>query len=222
MTESTKTEVCVLVENAIKEIESNFALMRNLVLQQTKDVSEKRKRYTEQFLGDYGDENYINDVLKTNFLNDLSLFLQKYTTKKVLEDKKLHEALWCLGFDGVRSIENALDNMNKSELNREMSKYIISFSDIVHLDDRSVQKLLREVDVTELVKALNGADDKVKEKIYKNMSNRASQMLKEDMEYMGTVRKKEISKAQSSICAIMNRLIEDGEVVFQDDFDEDE
>lgn len=222
MTESTKTEVCVLVENALKEIESNFALMRNLVLQQTKDVSEKRKRYTEQFLGDYGDENYINDVLKTNFLNDLSLFLQKYTTKKVLEDKKLHEALWCLGFDGVRSIENALDDMKKSELNDALSEYILTFSDITRLGDRDVQKILREVDINDLAKALKGSSDAVKEKIYRNMSRRAAQMLKDDIEYMGPVSKKEIAAVQSNICVIMKRLDESGEILIHTDFIEEE
>ena len=222
MTESTKTEVCVLVENALKEIESNFALMRNLVLQQTKDVSEKRKRYTEQFLGDYGDENYINDVLKTNFLNDLSLFLQKYTTKKVLEDKKLHEALWCLGFDGVRSIENALDDMKKSELNDALSEYILTFSDITRLGDRDVQKILREVDINDLAKALKGSSDAVKEKIYRNMSRRTAQMLKDDIEYMGPVSKKEIAAVQSNICVIMKRLDESGEILIHTDFIEEE
>ncbi len=222
MTESTKTEVCVLVENALKEIESNFALMRNLVLQQAKDVSEKRKRYTEQFLGDYGDENYINDVLKTNFLNDLSLFLQKYTTKKVLEDKKLHEALWCLGFDGVRSIENALDDMKKSELNDALSEYILTFSDITRLGDRDVQKILREVDINDLAKALKGSSDAVKEKIYRNMSRRTAQMLKDDIEYMGPVSKKEIAAVQSNICVIMKRLDESGEILIHTDFIEEE
>ena len=87
------------------------------------------------------------------------------------------------------------------------------FEDIVLLDDRSIQRVLREVDARDLAIALKGASDAVKEKIFKNMSQRARQMLQEEMEYMGPVRVKQIEEAQQKIISIIRRLEEAGEIV---------
>jgi len=91
----------------------------------------------------------------------------------------------------------------------------LDFSDvIIKLDDKALQKTMREIDCLELAKSLKGQDETVKEKIFKNMSDRASQMLKEDMEFMGAVRLKDVIESQEKILNIVRRLDETGEIVF--------
>ncbi len=81
------------------------------------------------------------------------------------------------------------------------------------LDDRAVQLVLRQVDTKDLALALKGASQEVQEKIFRNMSQRAAQMLKEDMEYMGPVRARLVNEAQQKIVNIIRRLEEAGEIV---------
>jgi flagellar motor switch protein FliG len=87
------------------------------------------------------------------------------------------------------------------------------FEDIVMLDDRAIQKVLREVDSQELAKALKSVDTEVQDKIFRNMSKRAAGMLKEDMEYMGPVRLKDVEEAQQKIVSIIRHLEDTGEIV---------
>jgi flagellar motor switch protein FliG len=87
------------------------------------------------------------------------------------------------------------------------------FEDIVMLDDRAIQKVMREVDSQELAKALKSVDSEVQDKIFKNMSKRAANMLKEDMEYMGPVRLKDVEESQQKIVSIIRHLEDTGEIV---------
>ena len=80
------------------------------------------------------------------------------------------------------------------------------------LDDRSIQRLLREVDTKNLALALKGTKDEIKEKIFKNMSERAQQMLKDDMEYLGPVRAKEVQEAQTGVVNAIRTLEATGEI----------
>ena len=84
---------------------------------------------------------------------------------------------------------------------------------ILCLDDRSVLKILREIDNQELVKALKGCSKTVMEKVTKNFSSRAFQMLKEDMEYMGPIRLRDVEKSQEKILSIIKHLEDTGEIV---------
>ncbi|MDR3302575.1 MAG: flagellar motor switch protein FliG [Spirochaetaceae bacterium] len=99
------------------------------------------------------------------------------------------------------------------ELAEEIKKKMFVFEDIVMLDDRSIQKVMREVDTQELSKALKSVDSEVQDKIYRNMSKRAAQMLKEDMEFMGPVRLKDVEEAQQKIVSIIRHLEDTGEIV---------
>ncbi|MDR2510125.1 MAG: flagellar motor switch protein FliG [Spirochaetaceae bacterium] len=99
------------------------------------------------------------------------------------------------------------------ELAEEIKKKMFVFEDIVMLDDRSIQKVLREVDTQELSKALKSVDSEVQDKIYRNMSKRAASMLKEDMEFMGPVRLKDVEEAQQKIVSIIRHLEDTGEIV---------
>ncbi|HHV16407.1 MAG TPA: flagellar motor switch protein FliG, partial [Gelria sp.] len=99
------------------------------------------------------------------------------------------------------------------ELAEEIKKLMFVFEDIVIIDDRSVQRVLREVESQDLALALKGSSDEVNQKIFSNMSTRASDMLKEDIEFMGPVRLRDVEEAQQRIVNIIRRLEETGEIV---------
>ncbi|MBD5411847.1 MAG: hypothetical protein HDR51_03760 [Treponema sp.] len=98
-----------------------------------------------------------------------------------------------------------------------IEKYTFLFEDIAHIDDRATQKILREVEGVTLAKALRGKNaEAVREKIYQNMSKRAAEMLKEDIEFMGPIPVREVDAAQKEILDIIRRLEECGEIVIVD------
>jgi flagellar motor switch protein FliG len=99
------------------------------------------------------------------------------------------------------------------ELAEEIKKKMFVFEDIVLLDDRAIQKVLREVDMSELAKALKSVDAEVQEKIYRNMSKRAASLLQEDMEFMGPVRLKDVEESQQKIVGIIRKLEDQGDIV---------
>lgn len=86
------------------------------------------------------------------------------------------------------------------------------FEDITNLDDRAVQAILREVEIKELSLALKGTSAEVQMKIFGNMSERAATMLKEDMEFMGPVKLKNVEEAQQKVVGVIRRLEEAGEI----------
>lgn len=111
-----------------------------------------------------------------------------------------------------KGILEALEDENP-ELAEEIKKKMFLFEDIVMLDNKSIAKVLREVDQQDLTKALKGVDQEVADKILQNMSKRAQQNLKEDMEYMGPVRIKDVEEAQQKIVAIIRHLEDIGEII---------
>jgi len=111
-----------------------------------------------------------------------------------------------------KSIMEALEE-DDPDLAEEIKKKMFVFEDVVILDDRSIQRVLREVDHQDLAKALKAVDPELQEKIFRNMSKRAAQTLKEDMEYMGPLRMKEVEEAQQKIVGIIRKLEETGEIV---------
>lgn len=112
-----------------------------------------------------------------------------------------------------------LESINP-EIYNEVKERTFCFDDIVYLDDRAIQKLLREVDTQELAKALKLCAAETAEKLYRNMSKNAATMLKEDMEFMGPVRKKDVYEAQDKIVSIIRRLEDCGEIVIVKGSDE--
>ena len=87
------------------------------------------------------------------------------------------------------------------------------FEDIITLDDRSIQKVLREVDSKDLALALKTASEEVASRIYRNMSKRAAEMLKEDIDYLGPVRLRDVEETQQKIVAVIRRLEDTGEII---------
>jgi flagellar motor switch protein FliG len=92
------------------------------------------------------------------------------------------------------------------------SFFSLKFDIILELNDRAIQKVLREVDSQEIAKALKGEKEPVKEKIFSNMSERAARMIKEDMEYLGPVGINDVMEAQEKIIRIIHHLEHTGEI----------
>jgi flagellar motor switch protein FliG len=128
------------------------------------------------------------------------------------------------GIDSVVEVLNLVDRGTEKtiiealeeedpELAEEIKKKMFVFEDIVLLDDRAIQRVLREVDNQELAKALKSVDAEVQEKIFKNMSKRAAALLREDMDFMGPVRLKDVEDCQQKIVNIIRKLEDAGEIV---------
>jgi flagellar motor switch protein FliG len=115
-----------------------------------------------------------------------------------------------------RSTErNVLDSLTEAdeELAAEVRRLLFVFEDIIKLDDRAIQSVLRDADQKDLALALRGVSDEVKERILANMSERGAQMLVEEMEFQPPQRKRVIEEAQGRIVAIVRKLEEAGAVV---------
>lgn len=131
------------------------------------------------------------------------------------------------GGGGVKKVAELLNNMSRevsdkllafldeedNPLAEEVRKEMFLFEDLLLMDDRSFQVLLREVSNDELLQALKGTDDRLKEKFFGNMSERAADMLREDLEMMGPVKVADVEAAQQSILKIARQLEADGSIV---------
>lgn len=128
------------------------------------------------------------------------------------------------GVDAIVSILNSVDRstekhimetleIEEPELADEIRRKMFVFEDILLLDNRAIQTVLREVDNNELAIALKSTNDQVQQVIFDNLSSRLSAMIKEDMEYMGPVRLKDVEDAQQKIVNIIRKLEDAGEIV---------
>jgi flagellar motor switch protein FliG len=137
--------------------------------------------------------------------------------KEVLKNKKAVVASISGGVDRLAEILNQTDEITSelvlneieeadAELASEIKQKMFVFEDLVLVDDRGFQKLLRKVETAELAIALKAASEEVREKVFKNMSERAGEMLREEMEDMGPVRMKEVLDAQQKITAIIQEM----------------
>ncbi|WP_018872501.1 flagellar motor switch protein FliG [Thioalkalivibrio sp. ALJ16] len=128
---------------------------------------------------------------------------------------------------GVRSAANIMNLMEGSreaelmesikesdaDLGSRIEEEMFIFENLVEIDDRGIQTLLREIQTESLVLAMKGADDDLKDKIFRNMSKRAGEMLREDLEAKGPVRVSEVEAAQKEILTVARRLSENGDIV---------
>ena len=128
------------------------------------------------------------------------------------------------GVDAVVEILNAVDRgtekhimetleIEEPELADEIRKKMFVFEDILLLDDRSIQRVLRDVDNNDLAVALKAANENVQAAIFNNLSKRLAAMIKEDMEFMGPVRMKDVEEAQQKIVNIIRKLEDSAEIV---------
>ncbi len=128
------------------------------------------------------------------------------------------------GVDAIVQILNSVDRSTEkhimetleiedTELAEEIRKKMFIFEDILALDDRSIQRILREVNNSELGVALKGSGEEVQNVIFNNLSKRLAAMIKEEMEFMGPIRLKDVEEAQQKIVNIIRKLEDAGEIV---------
>ena len=124
-----------------------------------------------------------------------------------------------------RSTENrfmgALEERNRESAER-IKALMFTFEDLLRVDPAGIQILLRQVEKDQLAMSLKGASDEVKDLFFKNMSERAAKMMKEDMEAMGPVRLKDVDEAQANVVATAKTLADSGEIVISGSGEEDE
>jgi len=126
--------------------------------------------------------------------------------------KAVAEILNLAGKTAEKIILDEIEARNP-ELADKIRDLMFTFDDLVLLDDRSIQRVLKEVDTRQMALALKGASEEVKQKIFKNMSERAATILREEMEYMGPVRLRDVEEAQRQIANMVRTLEEEGEIV---------
>ena len=128
------------------------------------------------------------------------------------------------GVDAIVNILNTVDRttekhimesleIEEPELADEICKKMFVFEDILLLDDRAIQRVLRDVDNADLGVALKAANEEVQNVIFKNLSKRLAAMIKEDMEFMGPVRMKDVEEAQQKVVSVIRKLEDSGEIV---------
>ena len=107
-----------------------------------------------------------------------------------------------------------LENIEEKDMNlaTEIKRLMFLFEDVITIDDKGIQRILREVDKRDLALALKISDDKIKQKIFKNMSERAADVVKEELEFMGPVKLKEVEAAQIRIVDIIKDLEDKEEI----------
>ena len=130
------------------------------------------------------------------------------------------------GVESVASMLNLADRSTEKgiletleaedpDLVEQIRRLMFVFEDILLIDDRGIQSVLKEIDQDELALALKTASEEMKEKIFSNMSERAAQLIKEEMEYMGPVRLSDVEGAQQRIVDVVRRLEDAGEIILQ-------
>ena len=147
-----------------------------------------------------------------------------FVFKEILKNKKSSVANISGGIDRLAEILNQADEIsnelilneieeNDPEMAAQIKQKMFVFEDLVLVDDRGFQKLLRKVETVELAIALKAASEEVKDKVFRNMSERAGTMLQEEMEDLGPVRMKEVSDAQNGITGIIQEMETKGEII---------
>lgn len=150
--------------------------------------------------------------------------------ERVLERKMA--AIFSQGFTfagGIKEVAEILNRVERNtekaimanleerdpELADEIARLMFTFDDVVYVDDAGIQRALREIESKDLALALKTSNDEVREKIFRNMSSRARDMIKEEIEFMGPVRLRTVEEAQQKIVSVIRRLEESGEVIIE-------
>ncbi|MGG3094878.1 flagellar motor switch protein FliG, partial [Geobacillus stearothermophilus] len=161
----------------------------------------------------------LMDSTSPEIISEVEQILERRLSATVMQDytqtggiEAVVEVLNQVDRSTERTILEALE-IQDPELAEEIKKRMFVFEDIVTLDNRAIQRVIREVDNNDLMLALKVASDEVKEIVFRNMSTRMAETFKEEMEYMGPVRLRDVEEAQSRIVAIIRRLEEAGEIV---------
>lgn len=169
----------------------------------------------------------LMDRTAPEVIREIENVLERKLSKVINQDfttaggvKALVEVLGKVDRSTEKTILESLEEQSP-ELADEVRRLMFLFEDIVMLDDRSIQQVLREVDGKDLAIALKGQGENVQEKIFKNMSSRAAEIIKEDLEFMGPVRVSQVEEAQQKIVAVIRKLEDAGTIIVARGGDDD-
>lgn len=159
------------------------------------------------------------DRTSPDVLREVERVLERKLSSLVTQDftaaggvKAIVEVLNRVDRGTEKSIIETLE-VDNPELTEEIKRLMFVFEDIVMLDDRSLQMVLREVDTKDLSLALKATPQEVAAKVYKNMSKRAADMLREEIEFMGPVKIRDVEEAQQKVVNVIRTLEDKGEIV---------
>lgn len=161
----------------------------------------------------------VMDSTSPEVINEVEQILERKLSATVTQDYTQT--------GGIEAVVNVLNGVDRStertildsleiqdpELAEEIKKRMFVFEDIVTLDNRAIQRVIRDADNEDLMLSLKVASEEVKEVVFKNMSSRMSETFQEEMEYMGPVRLRDVEESQTRIVSIIRRLEEVGEIV---------
>ena len=180
----------MILQNLPSEIQSDVARRIATMDRTTPEVLREVERVLEKKLSTVSNEDYTSAGGVDSIVEILNL-VDRASEKSIIE-----------------SLED-----EDPDLAEEIKKKMFIFEDIVMLSDRDIGKVLPEVNTEDLSKALKQVDTEVQDKIFRNMSKRAGTMLREEMEYMGPIRIKDVEEAQQKIVSIIRHLEDKGEIV---------
>ena len=148
----------------------------------------------------------VEAVLASQLQGEVAAKDSKYGGKKQVAEilNEIERETWQEILDEMREIDDEVAN--------EVNNLMFVFEDIILLSDPAIQEILKEIDGKELTFALKGATDEIQNKVFNNMSKRASEGIREDMEYMGPVRLSEVEEAQQRIVEVIRSLEEAGTI----------
>ncbi|WP_240375309.1 flagellar motor switch protein FliG [Bacillus piscicola] len=161
----------------------------------------------------------VMDSTSPEIINEVETILEQKLSTTVMQDyteaggiESLVEVLNGVDRSTERTILETLE-MQDADLAEEIKKRMFVFEDIVTLDNRSIQRVIRDVDNEDLQLALKVSSDEVKEIIFSNMSQRMADTFKDEIEFMGPVRLRDVEEAQTTIVSVIRRLEDAGEIV---------
>ena len=161
----------------------------------------------------------VMDRTSPDFIREVERVLERKLSSMVTQDftstggiKAIVEVLNRVDRATEKAIVETLE-VDNPELAEEIKKLMFVFEDIVQIDDRSLQLVLRQVDTKDLSLALKATPPEVAEKVFKNMSTRAGDMLREEIEFMGPVKIRDVEEAQQKVVGVIRALEEKGEIV---------
>ncbi len=161
----------------------------------------------------------VMDRTSPEIIKEVERVLEKKLSSLVTEDYTATGGLQAI-VDVLNSVDRGTEKfimetleIEDADLAEEIRKRMFVFEDILQLDNRAIQRFLREVDNNQLALALKGATEEVQNLIFNNMSKRLTEMIKEDIEFMGPVRLKDVEEAQQKIVNVIRKLEDAGEII---------
>ena len=206
----------------IAQVHEDRKFLRKLILEEAEKHGNEVKANVlfELDSENFGLENE-GEMLLRRFEAEIENLIQNFYKKNVCESgHAVHRSFLAIGEESRRQIEARLITERKDSLREALKNELWTFSELLLLGDRDIQKVLREVDNGTLSKALKISDFNIQDKIYRNMSKKAAANLREDREYMEPIRLINARAAQDEIIRIMARLEEQGEIVLVRNRDE--